>query len=171
MPKLWLNLKGQIISANDDWDRLAGKNESVHLSLKSITGRTYLSFIQGDAIRMLMETIFTRVNITGKPFIVHYRCDNKNHAQFVKMMVSKEDEATFCVEHQTENIADIFPELLFTEKAGAAEKRCGICGRVHFNGEWYDALTHRHVFGSLKTLQTESDICGSCSGELSQSLS
>lgn len=168
MAKIWINSKREIIEGNSKWDELANRNKAGFLQAEQITGASLLSFVKGDAVRMFLDAIITRVLVTGKSYLLHYRCDSGTKAQFMKMLVKREADDTLSIEHEHVESRNISPAILFTEDDEAMEKRCAICGKVEFNQEWYDALTNRRIFGTLKELKTHSSICPACDQDLVQ---
>lgn len=166
MAKMWLNSKRQILKADDDWNTLAAKNNAVFLKAENISGVSFLSFIKGDPVRMFLDSIIARVLITSKPYILNYRCDAPNTAQFMRMIVKKEADNLLSIEHEMINDGKISPSILFTENQKAHEKRCAICGKVEFKNEWHDALTNRKIFGTIHEMETKSVICPTCENKI-----
>lgn len=162
MACIWVDENRRIIEADLLWDTLAGSNRAPHLKSDYIRGQSILKFIKGDPAKMYIDAILIRVNVSGKPYILNYRCDSGSYAQLMKMMVSKERKDRFCIEHDIVWRKTIRPQIQFTEDSLAEEQRCAICGKVQFKGEWYDALTNRRIFGTLTELKTRTVVCHSC---------
>lgn len=165
MATIWLNSKREIVKADNQWDELANKNNAAFLAEKIIKGTPFLHFVKGDAIRMFLDSIISRVLITGKTYILHYRCDSGTTAQFMRMLVKRLGDDEISIEHELINGEKISPSILFTENESAKEKRCAICGKVEFKNHWHDALTNRKIFGTIYELETKSVICPDCEKE------
>ncbi|UII26277.1 hypothetical protein LVD15_23760 [Fulvivirga maritima] len=166
MASIWINADRKIVDADESWDVLANKNKADELSGNSIKGKYITSFIKGDQIRMFLDAMITRVNVTEKPYVLHYRCDGPHKAQFMRMMVSKENDDLFHIEHDLIKSEKIRPKLLLKEDANAEQKRCAVCGRVNFKDGWYDALINRKIFGTVHELKTKSSICPDCEDKI-----
>lgn len=162
MASIWVDKQCRIVKTDQQWDELAKDNNATQLIGEEITGSLIWKYIKGDPARMFLDALITRVNITGKPYILHYRCDSPSRAQFMKMMVSKSDDNTFHIEHDLVRAEKISPEISFIEDKEAEEERCAVCGKVHFKGGWFDALTNRRVFGGLEELRTRTVVCEAC---------
>ncbi|UII30879.1 hypothetical protein LVD17_21530 [Fulvivirga ulvae] len=162
MASIWIDINCRIIRTDKSWDELARKNKASQLTGDEISGRLIWKYIKGDPARMFLDALITRVRVTGKPYILHYRCDGPSRAQFMKMMVSKVSDGTFHIEHDLIRTGEITPEISFIEDSEAEEKRCAVCGKIQFKGGWFDALTSRRVFGSLDELRTQTVICEAC---------
>ncbi|MBL3658353.1 hypothetical protein [Fulvivirga sediminis] len=166
MASIWINAERKIVDVDDSWDILASKNQADELLSDSIKGKYITSFIKGDQIRMFLDAMITRVNITEKPYVLHYRCDGPHKAQFMRMMVSKENDDRFLIEHDLIKSEKIDPEILFKEDATSPQKRCAVCGKVNFKDGWFDALTNRKIFGTTHELKTQSTICPDCEDKI-----
>ncbi|UII19735.1 hypothetical protein [Fulvivirga ligni] len=162
MASIWIDAERKIVKADENWDQLAGGNNARELQASSIIGKYITSFIKGDQVRMFIDAIITRVNVSGKPYLIHYRCDGPHKAQFMRMLVKKENDNLFLIEHDLIKSEPINPSILFTENQDATQKRCAICGKVQFKDEWYDALINRKIFGTVESLETSSSLCPSC---------
>lgn len=160
--KIWINHKRIIQKVDHSWDDIAKKNNAIPLCGNQLSGTNLLSGITGDSARMFLDAIISRVLVTGTPYILHYRCDSPSKAQFMRMIVRRNEDHLIEIEHDLLDRKAISPAILFTEDETAHEKRCLVCGKVEFKREWYDAQTHRRVFGTLKTLATQSTVCPTC---------
>lgn len=170
MPKIWIDNKRLIVNGNDEWDQLALHNKAVHLKYDQLLGTSYLHYIKGDAVRMMIDAVISRVIVTGKPYILSYRCDTPTLAQYMRMKIAKEKENMLSIDHELTGRKEISPGIKFYENEAASDPRCAVCGKVHFKGYWYDALTNRKVFGDLTELKTKSVVCGECESRLDKEL-
>lgn len=167
MASIWIDSDRKIVKADALWDELATTNDSFELTGKQIQGRVIWTFINGDPARMFLDAIITRVNVSEKPYVLNYRCDGPKKARQMRMMVSKDGDL-FRIDHEIVWTEPISPRLLFKETSDADEERCAICGKVHFDGGWYDALVHRRVFGTMYELKTRSVVCPTCEDKVPQ---
>lgn len=162
MAKIMINRSGTIIGTDKQWDVLAQTNEAGHLLGERIKSKNFFNFVRGDVNRMFLEAVLTRVNVTGKPYILHYRCDSPNTAQLIKMLVSKAGNDVFEIEHETLKQSTISPSIYFRQDQDASAQQCMVCGKVKFRNGWYDALTNRRIFGAKEEIRTRSTLCPSC---------
>lgn len=50
-----------------------------------VIGLPLRAFISGDVTKMFMDTMLTRVRLTGKPAVIPYRCDSPGIKRFMEM--------------------------------------------------------------------------------------
>jgi hypothetical protein len=80
-----LDAKNRIIEVGGNWDRFAHENGADDLASDFVIGLPLRAFISGDVTKMFMDTMLTRVRLTGKPAVIPYRCDSPGIKRFMEM--------------------------------------------------------------------------------------
>ncbi|MEM6484465.1 MAG: hypothetical protein AAF662_05715 [Pseudomonadota bacterium] len=135
---------------------------------ESIVGQPIRSFVMGDSARMLIETLLTRVRITGKPVKCLYRCDTPATRRVMEMSLTPLKHQRVRVKHKT--IKEVPRATVFEQAPNAKKlvKHCCMCERVLYKGDWLDvedlrtklAKTEPTFFEEHRYVHT---ICSSCS--------
>lgn len=134
----------------------------------SIIGLPIRSFVIGDSARMLIETLLTRVRITGRPVKCLYRCDTPATQRVMEMALTPLKEKRVRVKHKTIKEVRRPSVLMQGSNPKKLVKHCCMCERVLYEGAWVDvedlrkklANTAPSFFEEHRYVHT---ICSSCS--------
>lgn len=132
-----LDAKNRIVEVGGDWDRFALENGADDLSSNLVIGLPLHSFISGDVTRMFINTMLSRVRMTGQPAVVPYRCDSPGIKRFMEMSLAAIGQDVIS-EHRILNECPMPRHTDFRAAAGNNTfrmiKRCSMCNCIAMPG-------------------------------------
>jgi hypothetical protein len=137
-----IDANDQIVSVDDEWQRIADKISVSHVRADQVTGRVLWDFISDSTTRHIYQRIVSRVR-AGRTARFTLRCDTPSLRRLLRMTIRSDE--TGVVEFRTEplEIVERAPVLLWSDEAARSDeliRACGWCKRVHIDSDdWVEA--------------------------------
>lgn len=133
-----LDQKDRIVKVGGDWDTFATANGAEELTKDAVIGHPLRRYVLGDVTRMFIDTMLTKVRVTGTPFSVPYRCDSPGTKRFMEMSLFMSSLPGIIVaEHRLVKEQPMPPLSIWAADAranssapGQLFKRCSMCNRL-----------------------------------------
>jgi hypothetical protein len=139
----WIEPGGTVLRITGPWDTWLGSDGELpeRSQRGSVVGQNLLSFIHGESVRLVYDTMQTRVLDTGKSIQFPFRCDSQWLRREMQMKISLDGDA---VRYDSTIIRETRRESALRQAAPGAEilvAMCSFCKSFRFpveSREWKD---------------------------------
>lgn len=168
-----------IVSVGGDWDRFARANGAEELMHDAVIGHPLRRYVVGDVTRMFIDTMLTKIRISGLPLSIPYRCDSPGTKRYMEMQLAMSEVSGHIVaSHRlvreeampSLSIRALAPQAMGGIASGSLVKRCSMCNRLsEKNGPPLEP--DRFPRAKLREpLQVIYHVCHDCQSKLKQRL-
>ena len=130
----------RIAAVDARWSEFATANDAPELASGQL-GRPVLQFIADSTTALLYRQLFQRVQNSGNPVTLPFRCDSPTRRRFLNLTIERRDDGGLRLETTVTKIEARPPmELLGRRRdsGGVPLRVCGWCKSVEVGGCWYE---------------------------------
>lgn len=169
-----LDQKDRIVGVSGDWDRFALSNGGEELIHQSVIGHPLRRDISGDITRMFLDTLLSKLRLTGRAFSIPYRCDSPGTKRYMEMHLSLDDHGHVNSSHRLVREEALLTHRQFLVAEGdlsvkaALVKRCSMCNRLCLGqGEYFEPDDFPGPAGPVRVIY---HVCQDCQSRLRRNL-
>ncbi|MDZ7752473.1 MAG: hypothetical protein U5S82_12550 [Gammaproteobacteria bacterium] len=158
----------RIDSVSAEWLAFAARNDSPHLTERSVIGRSLFDFITEPTTAQIYRIAIQRVRDNEESITVPFRCDGPHCRRFMELHMSPRADGGVCFESrllQEEPRPTVM--LLDATLAHGSDllKMCSWCKRLMVEGTWMEveeAIARLRLFDSRRLPEVSHGICPQC---------
>ena len=130
----------RILAVDARWSQFAAANDAPELvSPSGQLGRSVLECIADSTTALLYERLLQRVQDTGSPITLPFRCDSPTRRRFLNLNIERRDDGGLRLETTVTKIEVRPPMELLGRRRDSGEvplRVCGWCKSVDVGGRW-----------------------------------
>ena len=165
----------RIVAVDARWSEFATANDAPELASGQL-GRSVLDFIADSTTAQFYRQLFQRVQDTGSPVTLPFRCDSPTRRRFLNLTIERRDDGGLRLNTTVTKIEPRPPmELLGRRRDSGGDplRVCGWCKSVDVGGRWSEveeAVRSLRLFDRDLLPPVTHGICPPCHAKLNRRL-